>query len=97
MGDGDFAGAFGVEEEQEPSDSGVDVEIVEGLGDVLQGGEGVKEVVHVEFELGFSEGTCGVEEEEEEKKKACEMGKEGSWEEGGERAYLCLLGRRSGE
>ena len=58
MGDGDFAGPFGVEEKHEAADSGVDVEIVEGVGDVLEGGEGVEEVVHVEFELGLSEGAC---------------------------------------
>lgn len=66
MGDGGFAGAFGVEEKHEATDSGVDVEVVEGLSEVLEGGEGVKEVVHVEFELGFSEGACGWEKRKEE-------------------------------
>lgn len=53
MRDGYLVVYCGVEEEYEPTHGGVDVEGAEAFGDVLQGGEGVKEVVHVISELGF--------------------------------------------
>lgn len=53
MRDGYLAVYCGVEEKHEPTHSGVDVKGAEALGDVLQGGEGVEEVMHVKFELGF--------------------------------------------